>query len=111
METIIIRWTTGSMEINLNEFFPTSIARVRKLREIIPMDPNHETVRAEIANYIEGVVQMFVENVIEPLNDDLRNLTLRGVIKGKEYRRTKAELTKSKRTLQNLQKSLEVIWS
>lgn len=50
---IEIKYLTGHMYININEFFPTSKARINKLNKIIELDPNSKQLRVDMLNAIK----------------------------------------------------------
>ena len=56
-KSIMIRWDTGSMIINLQEFFPTSAARVNQLLKIIGLDwQNRQQLIVDILEYLREAV-------------------------------------------------------
>lgn len=74
METIIIRWTTGGMEINPAAFFPTSAARVRKLLRVISLDYDHQDdIRERLARYCTERAQELLDSQRAIANDAVNN--------------------------------------
>lgn len=74
METIIIRWTTGGMEINPAAFFPTSAARVRKLLRVISLDYDHQDdIRERLARYCTERAQELLDSRRAIANDAVNN--------------------------------------
>lgn len=56
-KSIMIRWGTGSMIINLQEFFPTSAARINQLLKIIGLDwQNGQQLIVDILEYLREAV-------------------------------------------------------
>lgn len=55
MKTIFVKWDTGNLTLDIEQFFPTSQARVKKLVKIVKLDwENGENTLEDIRLYLEG---------------------------------------------------------
>lgn len=91
MESIIIRWSTGGMEIIPAKFFPASIARVRKLLQVISMDYEHQDdIRERLARYCTDRAQELLNSrkaiAIDAVNSHQRVVDLQEKIELQEQR-------------------------
>lgn len=55
MKTIFVKWDTGDLTLDIEQFFPTSQARVKKLVKIVKLDwQDGEGTLEYIRCYLEG---------------------------------------------------------
>lgn len=64
-----IEWTKGYMDINLEEFFPCSEKRLKKLFGIIDMDKNAKELKKEVERFLEGQLA----SLPDVMNDGIMN--------------------------------------